>query len=134
MKILVFDICGEYAHFKKIYATTSALSYAIPPKPTVYGILGAILGLEKENNTYLNTFSNKSCLIGIGIKRPLIFQRLGINLKAELGRKKEGAPPKPTMMEFVHRPHYRLYISHNDSSVFEKLTKSVETHSAFYTP
>ncbi len=134
MKILVFDMWGEYAHFKKIYATTSALTYALPPKPTVYGILGAILGLEKEGNAYLKTFSDKSCRVGIGVQKPLIFQRMGINLKAELGRKKEGSPPKPTMMEFVHRPHYRFYVSHNDASVFEKLKTAIENKTPFYTP
>ena len=142
MKILVFDIWGEYAHFKKIYATTSALSYAIPPKTTVYGILGAMIGLEKEGNAYLKAFSDKSCKVGIqyvarrknGENKPLTFQRMGINMKAELGRKKEGAPPKPTMMEFVHRPHYRLYVSHTDATIFDKLKTAVETHTTVYTP
>ena len=142
MKILVFDIWGEYAHFKKIYATTSALTYAIPPKPTVYGILSAMIGLEKEGNIYLKTFADKACKIAIryiaerenGEHKPLTFQRMGINLKAELGRKKEGAPPKPTMMEFVHRPHYRLYVSHNDGAIFEKLKNTLVSHTAVYTP
>jgi CRISPR-associated protein Cas5h len=142
MKILVFDIWGEYAHFKKIYATTSALSYAIPPKPTIYGIIGAILGLEKDNNEYLKSFSDKACLIGIQYvakrekedNRPLTFQRMGINLKAELGRKKEGSPPKPTMMEFVYRPRYRLYVSHSDNTFFEKLKVALESHTSVYTP
>lgn len=134
MKVLVFDIWGEYAHFKKIYATTSALTYAIPTKPTVYGIIGALIGLDKEENIYLKAFTDKQCLIGISILKPLIFQRLGINLKAELGRKKEGSPPKPTMMEFVHRPKYRLFITHNDEGIYNKLKAQLENHSSYYTP
>jgi CRISPR-associated protein Cas5h len=134
MKILVFDIWGEYAHFKKIYATTSALTYAIPPKPTVYGLVGAILGLEKEGNAYLNAFADKACRIGIKIQQPLSFKRMGINLKAELGRKKEGAPPKPTMMEFVSHPHYRIYISHTDTAILERLQLALQSHTAHYTP
>jgi CRISPR-associated protein Cas5h len=133
MKVLVFDIWGEYAHFKKIYATTSALTYAIPTKPTIYGIIGALIGLDKEDNIYLKSFADKKCLVGISILKPLIFQRLGINLKAELGRKKEGSPPKPTMMEFVHRPKYRLFITHKDEEIYEKLKKNLENHSSFYT-
>lgn len=134
MKVLVFDIWGEYAHFKKIYATTSALTYAIPPKPSVYGYLGAILGLEKTDNAYLTSFSDKMCRVGISITKPLSFLRLGINLKAELGRKKEGDPPKPTMMEFVNKPRYRLYVSHDDTNIFETLSEAVKNHSCFYTP
>ena len=82
MKILVFDIWGEYAHFKKIYATTSALSYVVPPKTSIYGYIGAILGLEKEDNIYLKSFSDKKCLIGISVRSPIVMQRLGINLKS----------------------------------------------------
>ena len=53
MKILVFDIWGDYAHFKKIYATTSALTYVIPTKPSIYGYIGSIVGREKFDNDYL---------------------------------------------------------------------------------
>ena len=134
MKILVFDIWGEYAHFKKIYATTSALSYVVPPKTSIYGYIGAILGLEKEGNIYLNSFQNKQCLIGISVRSPIVMQRLGINLKAELGRKKEGDPPKPTMMEFVHRPHYRLYVHHSDKSIYEALKLAVMEKRIVFTP
>lgn len=134
MKILVFDIWGEYAHFKKIYATTSALSYVVPPKTSIYGYIGAILGLEKEDNIYLNSFQNKQCLIGISVRSPIVMQRLGINLKAELGRKKEGDPPKPTMMEFVHRPHYRLYVHHSDSTIYDALKLSIMEKRCVFTP
>ncbi len=134
MDILVFDIWGEYAHYKKIYATTSALTYAIPTKTSLYGYLGAIIGLEKKGNSYLKSFANKSCLIGISLKKPLVFQRMGINLKAELGRKKEGAPPKPTMTEFVHQPRYRIYVSHKDRRIYQKLKEALVSHSAVYTP
>ena len=134
MKILVFDIWGEYAHFKKIYATTSALSYVVPPKTSIYGYIGAILGLEKEDNIYLNSFQNKQCLIGISVRSPIVMQRLGINLKAELGRKKEGDPPKPTMMEFVHRPHYRLYVHHSDKAIYESLKLAIMEKRSVFTP
>ncbi len=134
MNILVFDIWGEYAHYKKIYATTSALTYAIPTKTSLYGYIGAILGLEKKGNAYLKTFADKSCLVGISLQKPLVFQRMGINLKAELGRKKEGAPPKPTMMEFVHQPRYRIYVNHQDEKTHQKLGDALRSHSAVYTP
>lgn len=134
MKVLVFDIWGDYAHFKKIYATTSALTYAIPPKTSLYGYVGAILGLEKEKNEYLDSFKNKACLIGIEIQNTLRFQRLGINLKAELGRKKEGNPPKPTMMEFVHQPRYRIYLSHQNTALYEHLKVSLQNHKSVYSP
>jgi CRISPR-associated protein Cas5h len=134
MKILVFDVWGEYAHYKKIYATTSALSYALPPKTAVYGYIGAILGLEKEGNVYLKSFADKQCLIGLSILNPLIMKRLGINLKAELGRRKPEGSPKPTLMEFVHRPKYRLYVNHQDAALQGKLKTMLQENRSVYTP
>jgi CRISPR-associated protein Cas5h len=150
MKVLVFDIWGDYAHFKKIYATTSALSYLVPTKPTVYGYIGAIIGLEKFGNDYLNRFGNKSCQIGISLlgsasmeqgfvnndapEYPVLLRRMGINLKSELGRRKETASPKPTLMEFIYRPKYRLYVHHSDPAIFELLKIHLQEHRTVYTP
>jgi CRISPR-associated protein Cas5h len=134
MKILVFDIWGEYAHYKKIYATTSALSYAVPPKTAIYGYIGAILGLEKEGNAYLKSFAHKQCSVGLSVINPLKMKRLGINLKAELGRRKPDGSPKPTLMEFVHRPKYRLYVSHQDVALQEKLKMMLQENRCVYTP
>ena len=50
MKVLVFDISGKYAHYKKIYATTSAISYVIPTKTSLFGYLWAIGATEKNRD------------------------------------------------------------------------------------
>lgn len=148
MKILVFDIWGDYAHFKKIYATTSALSYLVPTKPTIYGYLGAIMGLEKRDNAYLRHFVGKSCRIGIALRgsvgiekrpdgdgeNPTVMRRMGVNLRAELGRRPETASPKPTLMEFVYRPKYRIFVAHDDPDFLKKLQNHLESHTAIYTP
>ena len=48
MKCLVFDIKGDYGHFKKYYTTSSPLTFSIPPRTTVSGMIGALIGLDKE--------------------------------------------------------------------------------------
>lgn len=132
MKVLVFDIWGEYAHYKKIYATTSAVSYCLPPKTSLYGYVGAILGLEK--NQYLNYFQNKECLIGIQLLNPIVMQRININLRAVLGRMKQTDNRKPTMMEFVYQPKYRIYFYHKNLETYNRLKESLIEKCAVYTP
>lgn len=150
MKILVFDIWGDYAHFKKIYATTSAITYLVPTKPTVYGYIGAIIGLEKFGNAYLRHFADKACLVGMSLRGSVsletrfadsgegggnaLMRRMGINLRAQLGPRKESDSPKPTLMEFVYRPKYRLYIHLRDGDLHEKLKSNLENHRTVYTP
>lgn len=134
MKVLAFDIWGEYAHYKKIYATTSAISYCLPPKTALYGYIGAILGLEKKGNKYLEAFQNKECLVGIQIMNPIVMQRININLRAVLGRMKPTDNRKPTMMEFVYEPKYRIYFYHQNEKVYANLKANLTEKLAVYTP
>ena len=48
--VLVFDIGGEYGHFRKFNTTTSPLTYSIPTRTALIGIIGAILGIERETS------------------------------------------------------------------------------------
>lgn len=130
--VLIFDIWGEYAHFKKVYATTSAVSYAIPPKTSLYGYLGAILGLTKADNGYLTNFADKQCKLGISVINPIVMKRLGTNLRPNLNRTSEN--PKPTLTEYVYKPKYRLFVTHEDSSIYEALRTAVKMHRSTFTP
>ncbi len=132
MKLLVFDVKGPYAHFKKYYVTTSALSYAIPPKTALYGLVGAILGLSKEGNKYLDYFSDKSCLMGLQLCRPLKTTRVGINLRPDRSRYKDN--PKPTLFELISEPHYRIFFHHKDERLQTHLSELIKHHCSVYTP
>lgn len=134
MKVLAFDIWGEYAHYKKIYATTSAVSYCLPTKTSLYGYISAILGFEKNNNQYLKYFQDKECLIGIQIMKPIVMQRININLRATFGRMKPTDNRKPTMMEFVYQPMYRIYFFHRQNNIQAQLTERLKAKDAVYTP
>ncbi len=37
--VLIFNLWGDLGHFKKPYTTTSPLSFAFPPRPTLAGII-----------------------------------------------------------------------------------------------
>jgi CRISPR-associated protein Cas5h len=69
MEILQFDISGKFAHFRKYYANNTALSYSIPPRTTIMGILAAILG--KPRNSYYEEFSSKNIRVGMALKVPV---------------------------------------------------------------
>ena len=47
MRGVIFDIEGKFAHFRKIYTNSSSLSYLVPPRTTVQGIIAAMLGYER---------------------------------------------------------------------------------------
>jgi CRISPR-associated protein Cas5h len=57
MKVLVFDVWGEFGHFRKHYTTTSPLTYSIPPRTAIAGMIAAIEGFGKDE--YLQYFSKE---------------------------------------------------------------------------
>jgi len=69
MDILAFDIKGKFAHFRKYYSNSTALSYFIPPRTTIAGIIAAILGMERDS--YYEKFSMKNCKIGVKVNNKI---------------------------------------------------------------
>lgn len=65
MEVISFDISGKIAHFRKYYANNTALSFSIPPRTTIMGMLAAICGLPKDS--YYELFSSENIDIGISL-------------------------------------------------------------------
>lgn len=65
MEILSFDIAGKFAHFRKFHGNNTAMSYSLPPRTTIIGILAAITGKEKDS--YYQSFSAEQLHVGIQI-------------------------------------------------------------------
>jgi len=131
-KLLVFDIWGDYGHYKKIFATTSAITYPIPFKTAIYGMIGAITGLEKEQNEYLKHFQEGKCKIGIQVLSEPKTQRIHTNFSPEPGPIKSNR--KPTLLELLKAPKFRLFVTHADSFLYLKLKSHLQTHTCIYTP
>ncbi len=48
MQLTVFEFTARFGHFLRAEANASAPSYPVPPRTALLGLLGAILGLEKD--------------------------------------------------------------------------------------
>jgi len=131
MRILSFDIWGDYGHFKKFHTTSSPLSFSLPPPTAVYGMIGAIMGLHK--NEYLNKLQEWRLTIAIEINKPVKKIRLGVNwieLKKSFD-KLERAPQ--IKQEFLKDCSFSIYISGKDNFLDEFKSFLVE-HKSVYTP
>jgi len=138
MKILVFDVYGDYAHFRKYYTTTSPLTFSFPPPPTIAGILGAIYGVPKNEN--LKIFGYDNCEVALQILNSVKKVRMGINLINTKDNKyflllkaKNHEPRTQIRTEFVKSPKYRIYVRHKDEKVLNGLAEFIKMHKSFYT-
>src|SRR5699024_12585579 len=96
-KVIIFDISGEYGHFRKFNTTTSPLTYSIPTPSAVIGILGAVLGIEREDSNgkmpdgkeFLHTiFSAQNTRIAIRPMAKFKKVNIGFNLLTTLNSTK----------------------------------------------
>ncbi|MFZ5997250.1 MAG: type I-B CRISPR-associated protein Cas5b [Nitrospirota bacterium] len=140
MKVLAFDIWGDYGHFRKFYTTTSPLTFSFPPPSTIAGILGAIYGTNKNTNEYLKAFGTDKCRIALRILNPVKKVRMGLNLLETKGANfklpmsdKNLAPRTQIRTEFLKDPLFRIYVNHEDCKIFDKLAENIEEHQSFYT-
>ncbi|MEX0813645.1 MAG: CRISPR-associated protein Cas5 [Chitinophagales bacterium] len=78
MEILSFDIEGKFAHFRKFHGNNTAMSYSIPPRTTIAGMLAAIMGEEKDS--YYENYQTQNLQIGLRVLSDLkkSFHRLNL--------------------------------------------------------
>ncbi|GAB6072083.1 type I-B CRISPR-associated protein Cas5b [Venenivibrio stagnispumantis] len=132
-KTLIFDIWGEFGHFKKFYTTSSPLTFSIPPPTAIYGILGAILGLSK--NDYLKHINGRNTKVAIQILKPIKKTRMTLNL---IDTKNSGSfnlikSRTQIKTEFLKQPAYRLFINIDNDDLFNQLIEKVQNKECYYT-
>ena len=145
-KILIFDISSEYGHFRKYNTTTSPLTYSIPTRTAIAGVLGAIAGIEREitDGVYpkgvtpvQELFSKKNADIAIQIINPVKKENVGMNLintkKSFYDLTKAGR----TQIEFelLRDSKYRIFFSmENDIELFDEITERIKDKKHHFSP
>lgn len=140
MEMLSFDIKGKQAHFRKYYANNTALSFTIPPRTTIMGMIAAIMGLPKDS--YYDLLKPDKVKIGIKLLSPVKkkFHRLNL-LKIEgdgdfRGRNGRVQIPFEVVMPLAIAKGeiaYRIYVlADNDSTVFSSLALQLQKRAYTY--
>ncbi len=144
-ELLIFDISGEYGHFRKYNTTTSPLSYSIPTRTAIAGILGAILGMEREirDGVYpegaepvQEFFSKELSDMAVQIMRPVKKENIGFNLINTKMSFYDLTRAGRTQIEFelVKDVHYRIYLAMENTAKFEELSERIENKRHHFTP
>jgi len=138
MKVLAFDLGGDFAHFRKFYTTSSPLTFSFPPPPTILGILGAIYGTDKNENGHLKAFGYSQ--IGLRILNPIKKVRYGLNLLETRGKNlklpmsdRNYQPRTQIRTEFLKDSRYRIFVYIKDEMVLNSLIDKVKAHESVYT-
>lgn len=138
MEILIFDLVGKMAHFRKYYTNSSSLSYYFPPRTTLTGMIAGIIGIERDR--YYELFSLEKTRISLSIKTPVRKLQQTVNyvwaenikeLNLSKGQHTQ-IPLEIVLPEKDNLLRYRIFFHHNDEEIFNKVVKAIENKKVHY--
>ena len=136
--IFVFDLWGDYAHFSHPATIYSSLTYPIPPKTTIMGILGAIGGFgTTEDYLFLSSILYSVKVKRLRGKQNFIFNGIknalpSIDLKKGFQKIKKR---KQFYRELLLNPEYRIYIDFGmveEKLNVEKIKTNILKHKSLF--
>jgi CRISPR-associated protein Cas5h len=145
-EILIFDIGSEYGHFRKYNTTTSPLTYSIPTRTAIAGVLGAIIGMEREisDGVYANGtipiqefFSKAKSDIAIQIINPIKKNNVSVNLINTKTSFYDLTKAGRTQIEFelIKNGKYRVFFSlHDNYEFFNELVERIRNKRYHFSP
>lgn len=142
--LLVFDLVGRMAHFRKFDTNSSSLSYSFPSRTTIAGMIAGILGLEKDS--YYESFSPDQCKIAVSVrtKPRKIMQTINymfVKSKSDLNNSKGHTqiPVEFLLSDRIDKNaypplRYRIYFWHTDERIHDEVKNRIKKSEYVYPP
>ena len=139
-RLILFDLAGAMAHFRKFYTNSSSLSYSFPPRTTLCGLIAGMLGMPRDS--YYETFSMARCRIGLSLRREVrkVIQTVNYIRTKSPSELDGSAGPTQVPLELVmpmpgeRQVVYRVYFWHEDREVMEELWSRLYNRKFIFPP
>lgn len=146
---LVFTISSSFGHFKKIDGNVSRLTYSVPPRTTIIGLVAGILGYERDS--YYDCLSSDNCAVAVEPLEEVRTFTIPKNILAtaddNMLKINSGSRSTPTMeipdpryhrkqrlFEYLTNPRYRIYLQFTDEEIKNELYNMLSEGKSVYTP
>jgi CRISPR-associated protein Cas5h len=138
-RIISFKLSGKFGHFSKFYTNSSSLSYLIPPRTVIIGMLASIMKIPRDE--YYELMSEETFKISVRIPRGLVIRKQTHSLNylhndyyklIATDNHKGKANHSQCKLELLHGPpngriEYVIYIGgNNDDTVFNELVSCLQ--------
>ncbi|SES90603.1 type I-B CRISPR-associated protein Cas5b [Anaerobranca gottschalkii] len=137
-EVVVFDIIGYMGHFRKYYTNSSSLSYSVPTRTNLIGLVAAVMGFERDS--YYQQLQDDKLKIAVQklTKTRKIIQTVNY---MKITTKKEFIEPSnhsQIPFEIVTGAgdflKYRVYLSHIDPTFLEQFIERLKNKRYFFPP
>lgn len=135
MKVIIFDLKGPFAHFRKIYTNSSSLSYTLPPRTTLAGIIAAILGWERDS--YYEIMNSEK--LGLAVRKMNNTRKImqTLNYIKATSASHLAFPEDHTQIPFEiicgdPEIRYRVYFKSEDTGIYEELKQALKSSKSVF--
>ncbi len=126
MKALAFRVWGPFAHFRRVYTTTSASTYSFPPRTALIGLIGAILGVERQAKAeHLKVLGKIN--VSVVLEEKVRKFRIPVNYHSIKQRGRIQIP-----MEIIRNPSYIVFVS--EFELYDRLKHMIQQKETVFIP
>lgn len=137
-ELIIIEIAGRMAHFRKFYSNSSSLSYSFPPRTVITGMIAGILGRERDG--YYQEFSTESCSVAVAIANPQrrisqVVNYIRTKSKSELDG--SGGPtqiPMEILLGEGEKVRYRVFFEHKNAELIHEVAERIRESRYIYPP
>lgn len=127
-QILSFSLKGQAAHFKKFYSNKSSLTYKIPPRTVLMGIIASILKYSRDE--YYELLSPDKAKFGVKIVN-------GGSTHFEcMNYLKEGGGHTQVRLQLLlakkKNLEFKVYFTHQNNDLLKKLAEKIKNNKLGY--
>lgn len=133
MKGLQLIVEGNWAHFKKPETNNNPLTHDFITKTAFIGLIGAVLGKERDEMRPLLPQLSDDLLYGVQIIKPVQKESWGFTMRRAVSLMKKA----PKHLEFLKTPKFRVAVALSDmrsDNLFNEFIKALQSGEARYTP
>jgi CRISPR-associated protein Cas5 subtype I-B len=134
MKGFQLIIEGNWGHFKKPETNNNPLSHDLITKTALIGLIGAVLGIEREDMKSKFPQLSEDLLYGVQLLNPVKKISWGFTSRTAISPTAEGTPK---YFEFLKDPSFLVSIALRDEhsiSIFEDFMMAIKQEEAVYPP
>jgi len=133
MKALQLTIEGNWAHFKKPETNNNPLTHDFITKTALIGLIGAVLGKERDEMRPLFPQLSEDLLYGVQIINPVKKESWGFTMRKAVNLLEKA----PKHMEFLKSPKFYVTIAlcnTRSEKLFDDFIAALKNSEAKYTP
>jgi len=121
--LLSFDLKGRTGHFKKYYSNKSSLSYILPTRTVLMGMIASVL--EYPRDSYYDILSPERAKFGLQIINPVYKHFECMNYLRDGGGRTQ-VRLQLVLPKEADSLKYRVYFTHKDNELLDRVEQKLK--------